>query len=382
VQWSAYTNAAYLFEWSSIMLGIDEQKIVSTGLSRGGITALSVAANPFYDNYRVRYALAYCPAVRFGEHITQWSNTTYPGMYQPYGLATGYKYAHVSTFRDPVDGLTGAQLFMRTAKGTTDPATMDALSLDGDWLLNTLRDKGTSVLFSAGTHDGSMPFKFAQEYYDHLVARGVAVELDVGHRFGHSYFTDQAGRILWALKELATGSNTPLSGIRHYRRIGEGQPTQWQTPEAFTPERSLILEFPGVAYRGQLARTSIVGTPGTAFGVVVLKLDDAKWALGQVEFVGEAQTLYVDLIPGSGTLGNVTKDFPIPTTWATGRYLFALFSSHDGEPWQMTDLSKVPHPYWPPASVFEVKESEPAEPFLTLFNTYNLAGRGWGLGSY
>jgi hypothetical protein len=382
VQWSAQLNVAWTFEWASIMLGIDKQKVVTTGLSRGGITALAVAANPWYDNYRVRYALAYCPAMRWGEHISQWANSTYPGLPLAYGWGTGYKYAHRASFIEPGSGLTGAQLFLRNAKDTTDPALVDAWSLDGDWLLDTLRDKGTSVLIAAGTHDGSMPLRFAQEYYDHLVARGVAVELDIGHRFGHSYFTDQAGRIFWALKEMATGSNTPLSGVRHFRRAGEGLPTQWQTPEEFTAERPFVLEFPSYVYRGQTARSSIVAQPGTMYALVVQKIDDAAWAQGQVVGIGDVYTVTLDIIPGQGPLGNQTKDFPITNDWPLGRYLFAAWVNYDGSNWEMTDLSKVPHPYWPAISVFEVKASEPTEHYLTLYNTYNISGRGWGLGSY
>ena len=75
---SAYANAARLFSEAQSRLGIDTSRVVVTGGSRGGTSALGLSANPFADAYTATYILAVNPQTHPGEALHRFANPTYP----------------------------------------------------------------------------------------------------------------------------------------------------------------------------------------------------------------------------------------------------------------------------------------------------------------
>ncbi|MEW5760787.1 MAG: hypothetical protein AB1779_08485, partial [Candidatus Thermoplasmatota archaeon] len=141
-QRSAYDNADLLFRIAERLLGADPHKIVMVGASRGGVTALGMAANPYHENYTVEYAIASVPAVKLGEHI-DFISPTYPALLGVLDQDTGYKYAWRQGWRDPESNLTASQLIMFNLLGTIDPQTADNRSPFSDDQVNALLQKGT-----------------------------------------------------------------------------------------------------------------------------------------------------------------------------------------------------------------------------------------------
>lgn len=379
VNFNTYWIAAHAFNLAQYFINADINKVVASGISRGGITALTVAANPFFDNYKVQYALAFSPALQFGDHVSHYLASVYPGNYVAASWGTGYKFGHRTGFIDPLSGLNVMQLLLNNIMGTTDANFGDLISPAGDWIVGKLKSTGVKVLLSSGTHDGFMPFSHQLLFADKLAANLIPLEHHIGHRFGHSYFSDQQGQMLRAMKLMLGGSGS-WGGTKHFRRISEADADIAKSVE-FIPSTVVFAELPKLVWRNQNLRTTFVGQKGLKYALVYYKIDDQALANGSLQLVGNQNWVISGDFSGPQALQAQTLDITIPADLAVGNYLYLMAYSLDGSNWQLVDLSKVPQPVPYKLPLFEVLASEPQSTASQLSDQLMKSNRGWGLSS-
>lgn len=385
---SAYDNASLLFSKATSLLGINPHKVVMVGISRGGLTALEMAANPYHNNYSVKYALAYAPAVKYGEHLADFHNPSYPAVLTITGGAeTGYKYAWRQEWKNPVTGgLSGIQLAIYNLLGTSDRHVADSLSPWSDQQITALKNKGTKVLLSAPTHDIFMPYSLYIKYTDKLRAAGVPLRFEIGYRFGHNDATDAIAYAKLALQRVLLGDNTFEIGTYHYKRKSEAE---WNISVPFTPSyQPVFAELPKEAAWGETVSMTIVGGVGTMYDMKILKINDDLWTKQErIEKIGNA--IYslrgsfdaVGSVLGSALQSKV-EHIPVPNTLATGYYIYELSYSIDGGvTWIQIPPDAVPQPHADKQPTLQIMSEEPMIDGGGIVNLIAQYGRAWGLSS-
>ncbi|MEW5760505.1 MAG: hypothetical protein AB1779_07050 [Candidatus Thermoplasmatota archaeon] len=380
-QRSAYDNADLLFREAERLLGADPHKIVMLGGSRGGVTALGMAANPYHENYTVEYALAYVPGVKIGEHIADFINPTYPALLGGLDQDTGYKYAWRQGWRDPESNLTANQLIMFNLLGTTDPQKADNLSAFSDMQINALKRKGTKVLLSVGTHDVFMPFSLYLKYVDKLRAFNVTLKFEIGYRFGHSGATSSSEYAKVALQKVLTGDTTFETGTYHYKRKSE---SEWWISIPFSPlHQPIFLEAPKAMAWGEKVSITIVGGAGMHYHLKTWKIDNALWQkekkINKTGLVCELKNVFPDR---ASPIQYAVRHIHIPNKLQTGYYLYELFYSIDnGTTWIQVPPECVSQVSGYKQPVFLVVAKEPMISGNTVYGILGWNGRGWGLSS-
>lgn len=388
-QTSAYINADYLFEYASILFGIDKKRMVFHGVSRGGMTALNIAANPYTSNYSATHVVAYVPATRLGEHVDKWFGSNYPGVYSVSAWSTGYKYAYQSSWLEPGSVRTHAQVLTDNFFGVSDPDIADYLSPVSDLFVDALKQKNVHVNLLVGTHDGFMPFPHHLAYKRKLDTKGVSSEMHVGVRFGHNFTLDTKSILKQALRESMAGTRPPAGGIKFYQRqaeTGAGYNIPVEITDGSIP---FFSELPKVAYPGQTSRLAVAGDKDATYLLAYYKIDDTDWASGKLTLTSAATVMAYGVFSDLPAFQAQAIDYTFPTGITAGYYVYATLRLPPGATnWELIDPVKVTHPVIagdinsPPVAVFEVKAQEFTEPALDLNNTYMKLGRGWGNSSH
>lgn len=206
-QRSAYDNAAQLFDDAACLLRANKHKMVFTGGSRGGTTALAIAANPYRDSdpgdpdkydYRATFVNSRAPMVLVGTTVKTYMNPTHARPVQAIDDYTGYKDSWKAVWVEPSPGseVNGKTMVLRNLLGVEDPAYVDEhLSLDSVLFREGLKeDEGMEetdetgvegVVLRIGTHDAEGSASLLAQYVNHLREDAIPVFCDVYYRFGH-----------------------------------------------------------------------------------------------------------------------------------------------------------------------------------------------------
>lgn len=361
---SAYRGAHLALHLAHTRLGGDWREVVAWGQSRGAIVALEVAGNPYSypeGSARVQYAIAFCPVPRIGTHLQSYGGTTYPGLYGLFPTDTGFHFAWRSGWRDPWGtGLTGWQLLTKVYKGTTSANAADSASPWGDAHVRKLRDNGTRVIISQGTHDYVTPLRFTAEYVAKLRAQTPAVPVLhlVGYRRGHACADDLLGLTRTALQEVLARTYAFTPGTFYYD----------QTNTRLADTRfTAVLEAPKEAYHGTRVVWTVSGEPGTAWRV---RLRDSK---GKV----------VNALSASGTLpdGQGIQTYTrtvssLSSSIEPGVYTWSLEYRPKGAP-SYIDATLVPGASG--VATLTVLPTEPDLSGLQLQEHLRNGDTGWGL---
>lgn len=376
VQRSAYDNAAILFDVAKDSFKINPEAIITFGGSRGGSTALRVAANPYYNNYKVVYALAWHPAVKVGEHGEKFQNTSYPALMRAIDWTTGYFYAWRLDWRDPVTGLSGRELHGYNLVGTTDYAYIDDfLTPASPFHLQALKNKGTRVLLNVGTHDVIMPFTLYFKYVKGLQDYGIPVRFEIFYRWGHTLRENVPDYLKYCLEDVLSGNTSSFpSGTFHYRRKDNDNPYKWE--EFFPAYQPIFLEAPKACAKPGSISISIIGGKGIHYNLELWKIDDSLWKNHQVVKEQFIARRFQGIFPDSQFI----TEFLDSTNFDSGYYLYKLFFSEDGTDWIQIPSNYVPQPGEKGPPVFQILQKEPmitGEEVLSLLTHY--CKRGWGL---
>lgn len=262
---SAFDNAATLLGSAEQLLGGDPHRVLMMGGSRGGTTALAMAANPYHTNYSVRFVIASNPQTRFGEALAVFNNPTYALVQAATTGASGYRNGWEDSFADSA-GRSGSELAMTTYLGTSDANLVDSTLVSGAaTFIDALAQSGTRVVLRVGTHDFSKSLSHVARYYEALKSSGVPVRLELSYRFGHSRARDQQPDELTLMRRIFQNDDSLETGIFHFmRRSREDN----RIGLAFTPgHQPLVVEAPLGTGSHQAHTWTIVGEPGTPWEV-------------------------------------------------------------------------------------------------------------------
>ncbi|MFD2328142.1 hypothetical protein ACFSR7_02700 [Cohnella sp. GCM10020058] len=276
VQGSIFENLDDVIGTAIDRFAADGEAVVTVGGSRGGIASLLAAANPDSTVYKVRYAVCYNVPLAFDASLKDMVNPTCPVLWRAICEDTGYKDAWRPGWTDP-EGQTAVELFLLTLTGTSDGERIAAESSPAaDRMIRALREKGTQVWMTHGTHDAFTSSWLAYRWVDLARSAGVQVRHEIGYRFGHNNCTNpfaSAGECLSALLE---GRDLLLDGNWYYRRADES-PEAWELAERFEPERPPVyMEGPKVAVAGQQVLFNLYGEPDLAYRLTLIPEDDAQ----------------------------------------------------------------------------------------------------------
>lgn len=345
MQRSAYDNVSLLFSRAKTEWGADSDAIVVTGVSRGGVTALIVASNPYYNNYKVKYAIASAPGEKFGAHVTDFANPTYPAIFSVLTYTTGYKYAWQPGWTETGTGLPARELFLKNLiEEITDKYVADSqYSAISDEYIKVLKANGTKVVLAVGTHDVFIPFSPHIEYVEKLRSKGIPVRFEINYRSGHDARSRGGDELLKeVMRKVISGSNDTSfeKGTVYYKRSGSLGMAKFNPTSGNLP---IFLEAPKEMIWGENISMTVVGGSGTQFEIKIWKIDDDKWNSQIVEKGKQFGNTI------SGTLlalpySEITSyDYieTVPSTMLAGYYLYELrYSVDGGNTWANAD--KIP----------------------------------------
>jgi len=270
-QASAYENIEVVIDDAAANFDADRDRIVFTGGSRGGMTALAMGSNPFEKNYTAVYLNAYTPVVRLGTSI-EFSNPSYPLGLGSTPAVTGWKNSWMSDWVDPNTELSGLELTAEILFGVTNYSAIDEFAvIDSEAFIDGLLEQGTGVVLRYGTHDGFKAFDQIARYYEHLRDAGVPIQLDVFHRFGHQIPRDRSPSEADLLNAVLGDSFSITPRVEHYGRdaadftiahhlLPDDMPLVYERPLAIGAGQMHSLSFVGKAGGRVLLRAAFVGT--------------------------------------------------------------------------------------------------------------------------
>ncbi|MEW6214879.1 MAG: T9SS type A sorting domain-containing protein, partial [Nitrospirota bacterium] len=377
MQRSAYDNAAILFEMARDSLKINPNAIITFGGSRGGFTALAMAANPYHNNYRAVYALAYGPPVKGGEHLQRFQNTCYPRLMHCNDVTTGYSYSWRLGWKDPITGMSGRELYRYNLVGTIDYAYMDSFLFPASpFHLQALKDKGTRVLLSIGTHDAFMPLPLYFKYMDGLQKHEIPVRFEIFYRWGHTVSASIPDYLTYCLESILNGDtlNFPI-GTFHYRRLNNDNPNECE--EFFPAYQPIVLEAPKACAKPETVTISIIGDEGLGYDLLLWKINDSSLEKNQSvlkEFIAQRMQ---GVLPDSKFVVELLASADLDS----GYYLYELFFSRDNINWIQIPSEYVPQPGEKGPPILQIFETEPMLSGYDVANILGKENRGWGLSS-
>jgi len=341
-QRSAYDNVAKLFSEAQNMLTIDVERIVMQGGSRGGGTALAMAANPYHNSYKVPYVLVSNPQTQPSQNIDG-ANPTYALVTGSMPFYLGYKNAWKPGWTLPgspdIDQsmLWKTQLFGRsetqTIKDQHEPGSPN--------FINALKDKGTKIVLHTATHDVSKPFMHMTRFVQKVRDAQIPIQMNIHYRFGHGHALNLKPDVVPLLKKLL-GDNTPFSEETvHIRRQSAAEHTQGVV---FDPEeRPLVVEAPLLFGSGQFASMILLGEPGTLIEFHAGSLGEEKHLLLSTKLEADAGEGFAwHHLPLYGPQANPLKIFSYEIT----------YSIDAGQSWQTLGSQSTATPnFFEPLSV-------------------------------
>lgn len=278
---AAYRQFNSVVSWVSENLGGDRNQITMSGGSRGGLTAMAMASNPYDYDYKVVFAGASVPVGLLGTAVGLMS-TTYPKLIgfgtSSVGLTDiaqpGWTYPDCG--REEYFGLSPSQAFLQVVAGTSDLSLADAeMSPASPQFIEGLRKAGTKVSLVISSSDDIVPFSTQVVLGARLLAAGIPLQAEVLVRGGHTErheagllglqpvrFTKMVEALL---PRISSTPEVPFeSVVDYFRRIDNID----DSFEAFTPERGnfpFSVDMPYRTARGDRFPLVFVGHPNTEF---------------------------------------------------------------------------------------------------------------------
>lgn len=365
LQESVYGGIAAAIEQARIKYGADTEKIVTLGGSRGGLTALRAAANPYRFPYRVRYALCYGPPLILNAPAQEYADGPCPLIWHVAVTDTGYHDVWHKDWREPGTGRTGIEALMHVLAGESARDVLaEKISTESDFFLTALREGGANVLLNHGTHDAFTLSRFCFSFAALARSYGIPLRHEIGYRFGHNNCTDLYQQAVQCLEVLLEERELIFSGTVHYRRRGSAE-ADWETAEPFVPLRPpVFMEGAKYLIKEGMAYWIMYGEPGMEFRLQLTRLLDDVWEREQKALRQETYRLAAGILP--------SREHPLSIcSWLDGRsrlpaglvpgyYLYELHYRLAGEQeWIELSPTRVPQPGMEPLAVVRVLDEQP-----------------------
>jgi hypothetical protein len=341
----------------------DRNRVLMTGNSRGGSTAVSMASNPLDLDYTVTFATVSSALPFWGTGPTL-ASATYAKQLNNLARVTGHSDAWRTGWRFPdcggpehLVGLGPREASAEILMGLSDPAEVDATwSPASPRFVDRLEEEGTQLYLEIAGHD-TIPFVKQAEYARVMQAAGIPLHVDVLVRGGHTprYVNGEptiTSKIWEALLTYidpgSEGAPSVAPGFDFYRVDRTRREL-----ERFEPSDGMFpftMDAPFMAARGQRFPIVMVGEPGTRFDMRVLPDPDAAEPV--LSMTGEIPT-------GSATTVSKIQWFEWPADAPVGTYYYALRIRKPGkQEWQEIESTNTPAGPDEPA-VLKILEDEP-----------------------
>ncbi len=360
---SRTTNEAAYRQFNSVIdyvarnFGGDRHKILIAGGSRGGLTSVNMASNPYGYDYTVIFAAATATPTRLGEHAAL-ASTTYPPLLPStawsIGLSdswrTGWTYPACAG-RPHLTGLTGPEAHAYILTGTSNLDEANAMhSPMSERFVQGLKKAGTRVFLTVTEKDNIVPYSTQVKYAQRLIEADIPVQIEVLLRGGHTErFVDtvvgrtyaRTDKLVAHVMALVEGQSAPEfpNSLAYYavnRATGVMEPL---SPVGnFVP---FSVDVPYVTARGMRFPLVFVGHPETEY---VLNIETTS---------GQTVATFTGVIPANFT---TTHRFNVPTDLPTGEYTFVLKIKKPGQDW--TSIPGTMTPSGDPATM-TVEAEEP-----------------------
>lgn len=365
LQESAYGGIAAAIDKARIKYGVDAEKIVTVGGSRGGLTALRAAANPQRFPYRVRYALCYAPPFILNGPAQEYADGSCPLVWHVAVTDTGYHDAWHKDWREPGSGRTGIEALMHILAGESAPDVIaEKISTESEFFLTALQESGANVLLNHGTHDAFTLSRFSFSFAALARSYGIPLRHEIGYRFGHNNCTNLYQQAEQCLEALLEERELVFSGTVHYRRRGPAE-ADWEKVERFAPLwQPVFLEAPKFLIKEGSVFWTLYGEPGMEFRLELTSLQDDVWEREQKALCQETYLLAAGVLP--------SREHPLSIcSWLDGRsrlpaglgrgyYLYELHYRLAGEQdWIKISPSRVPQPGVEPLAVVRILDEQP-----------------------
>ncbi len=259
----------------------DRHRIFMSGGSRGGLTALNMASNPYGYDYTVLFASATASPTLLGEHASLQS-TTYPSLLAAVGWSTGFTDSWQTGWTYPacadrpaLTGLTAAEAHSYVIVGTPDLAEADALySPMSARFIEGLKAAGTQLFVTVTAHDAIVPYSTQVKYGMRLLEEKVPVTFEVIARAGHNERKEwgllghgpvRFDKMIQQILPHVNAGEAPLPGpaLTYYKRNRRTDEFESYIPEGgFFP---FSVDTPYKTAPGMRFPVAFVGHPGTEY---------------------------------------------------------------------------------------------------------------------
>lgn len=386
-QRSAYEGFKTIFDMTAQYLKADINNIITVGSSRGGITALNAAGNPYGANYTVKYACAHVAPYKAGDENYLMSPLTCPSLASAQSYITGYKYAWQPGWKDPQYGAGAQDLSSYIMLGLNSPSVEEANNLTAisDSFMQTMKTKGTKLFLYSGTHDS---FKMFYPHID-LVRKarelGIPVEQLIAYRAGHNDTVSMFNKPREMLFAILEGREYNASGTVHQRKVSGND---WAF-ENFNPDHfPFFFEGPRIVMPNAVVNMSVVGEPGSDYKLTLTKILDTDWNNNKIVTTsGPELVLMQGVLSQDPEFSYTNMIITVPNTNAiqTGFYVYDLSYKLPGSStWTKVSRNNVSLPIAAPSSILQVINDDISGISGDELNNALSAQRklSWGLSEY
>lgn len=273
VQASARRDFNEIIQKVKSTFGGDSQRIFIYGGSRGGLTALSMTANPENYPYRIQACYAAVPPADF-PLVAKLTGSSIPLLIGAAEWSIGLLDTWKLDFSYPIDnemkGFTRDEAHLYVLAGTKDTETFESrINLSSPYMINALKAKAPRLFLEIGSHDFIVPWLDQFLFRNKLISSGVNFESRINYMAGHysdsgtTHATASPAEYAGVLKNVAdqTISNIFQHG-RHRQYLND------YTSQSLKPIDHAVrftLEVPRLQSNNVRGRFLMTGIPGTKF---------------------------------------------------------------------------------------------------------------------
>jgi acetyl esterase/lipase len=340
---AAYRQFNSIIDYVARNFNGDRHRILMSGGSRGGLTAVNMASNPYNYDYTVIFAAATATPTLLGEHATL-TSTTYPPLLPStawsVGLSdswrTGWTYPECAG-RPYLTGLSGpeAHLFILTGTSNFDEGSAMHSPMSKRFLHGLVK-AGTRVFLTVTEKDNIVPYNTQIKYAMELQELGIPFQVEVLLRGGHTerlsnpeidttfVRRDILKKHIMALVD--DGHLPEFTSKLSYYAVNRTTGIL----EKIVPADNFIpfsVDIPYVTTRGMRCPIVFVGQPGTEYA---LTLENAK---------GQPVTTFNGIVPEELTS---THWLTVSADFATGEYSAVLRIKKPGQDWHWIPNTLTP----------------------------------------
>lgn len=255
------------------VLGLHPEKGIAFGASRGGVTALNLAAHPAVNAIKVSYVHSVVPPAEVSS-IIDLVTPTIPFLAFAQDWSTGWVNSWHQDFVVPGRSMSGHERHLQVLTGSYDKGFVKQnIDLTAPAKMNKLKANKTSVFLEIGSHDNIVPFVDQYKLFQIYKKSNVSVEARVNYLVGHNGDVTLAdNNILNAILKLNASQNPgALSFVQVGKKTNmkvQPQSSIFETYNLGYTDTPLTIEFPKIVTLKSKPQILATGVPGKRYAIV------------------------------------------------------------------------------------------------------------------